>query len=232
MLEDVLQVRTPFVCFHVVRDSSGLYLIDGGFLGGVAALRRALRRRGWDSLPIKGILLTHAHIDHTFNVARLAREHSAWVAAPRLDAEHCAGQYSYRGIARICGWLEAGARAIWGYEAFKVDQWLDDGTELPILDGLRAVHLPGHTIGHTGFYSPKLRLLFTGDLLRSDAFGAFLPPPIFNSCPSLLLGSIARIGTFPVNGILPNHGDSAIPAIHLARVRRRWPSTRSRTGSV
>lgn len=226
---DVLQVRTPFVCFHVLRDERGLYLIDAGFVGGATALRRALLRRGWDALPIKGILLTHGHIDHTFNVARLARETGAWVAAPRLDVEHCAARYPYQGLARACGWLEATGRAMFGFEAFHVDHWLDDNTELPIWDGLKAIHLPGHTVGHMGFYSPTRRLLFTGDLICSYPFGAFLAPPILNSCPSLLRSSIARIGTLGLDGVLPNHGDAAAADIHLRRVRRRWRAAGAQT---
>lgn len=42
MLQDLLQVRSLGVCFYVLRDSHGLYLIDGGFIGGRSSLRHAL----------------------------------------------------------------------------------------------------------------------------------------------------------------------------------------------
>ncbi len=41
--------------FYVLRDSEGLYLIDGGFIGGRNSLRRALKERGWDGERIVGM---------------------------------------------------------------------------------------------------------------------------------------------------------------------------------
>jgi hypothetical protein len=47
MQEDLLQIRSLGVNFYVLRDAEGLYLIDGGFVGGRHLLRRALKKRGW-----------------------------------------------------------------------------------------------------------------------------------------------------------------------------------------
>ena len=41
-----------------------------------------------------------------------------------------------------------------------------DGDVLPTLGGLRVVHTPGHTPGSICLYSPRDRILFTGDVLQ------------------------------------------------------------------
>lgn len=218
-MEDVLQVRAPALNFHVLRDSDGLYLIDAGFLGGRILLRRALANRGWDKLPIRGILVTHGHLDHVANVAALAEEHQAWVAAPRLDELHYLGKYPYRGAARVCGWLEAVGRVVCGYRPFHVDRWLDDGEDIDVWHGLRVVALPGHTVGHVGFYCARLKLLFCADLFASYRGVAHLPPAIFNSCPGEILPSVRKALALDLEGVLPNHADRAEPRVHLARLR-------------
>jgi glyoxylase-like metal-dependent hydrolase (beta-lactamase superfamily II) len=217
--DDILQVRAPALCFYVLRGSDGLYLIDGGFIGGRHLLARALRKRGWDREPIKGILVTHGHLDHILNVAPIAKASGAWIAAPRLDALHIQGRYAYRGLARICGALEGIGRPILGYTAFPVDRWLDDLSEVPVWHGLTAIHLPGHTDGHIGFYCARLRLLFCADLFASYGAIPHLPPDIFNSCPQHIPASVSRALSLDLAGVLPNHCDKASPATHLTRLR-------------
>lgn len=219
-MDDLLAIRAPMVTFYVLRDSSGLYLIDTGFFWGRALLRRALRHRGWQSEPIRGILLTHGHIDHVYNAASIAAETGAWVAAPRLDSLHIEGRFPYRGAARVCGGLEATCRRIFGYPGIPVERWLDDQAETSVWGDLRAVHLPGHTDGHTGFYSASRKLLFCGDLLASYLGAAHFPPNFLNSCPHLLRSSIEKACALDLAGVLPNHGDNISPARHLERLRR------------
>jgi glyoxylase-like metal-dependent hydrolase (beta-lactamase superfamily II) len=215
---DILAVRSPLVTFYVLRRRDSLFLIDAGFVGGVRLLRETLVQAGWESLPIKGILLTHGHLDHIFNAASLAEESGAWIAAPRLDARHLEGRYPYRGYSRVCGWMEALGRGLFPWKPFSVMRWIDDGTVI-LEAGLKAVHLPGHTAGHTGFLDEEQRQLFSADLFASFSRGGELPPPIFNSVPGEIPGSIAKALTFPLRGILPSHGDVSSPEKHLSRLR-------------
>jgi glyoxylase-like metal-dependent hydrolase (beta-lactamase superfamily II) len=214
----LIRIQAPGVSFHAFRHDSGIVLLDCGFIGGISLLARALKRANCDTLPITGIILTHGHLDHILNVGRLAAETGAWIAAPRLDALHYAGTPAYRGTARVTGLLETIGRPLLGFRPFTPDRWIDDGDELDIWDGLRAVHLPGHTAGHTGYYCERHRLFFCADLFASYPGFSHLPPAIFNSDATSIPASIARALALDPLGILPNHGDAAEPEVHLSRL--------------
>lgn len=221
---DVAAVRSPFVTFWILKRNEALFLIDCGFLGAEREMLRVRRERGWSHLPVRGIILTHGHLDHHLRAAEIARAHDAWIAAPRADAPHCAGRPVYRGPARVCGLLERAGRKLLSWRAYTVDHWITDGEILPEC-GLRAVHLPGHTAGHTGYYDSCGRRLFSGDLFASPARGAQLPPAIFNSEPEKTPASIQRALELPLAGMCPCHGDRSAPEVHLKRLQR-WAKTR------
>jgi glyoxylase-like metal-dependent hydrolase (beta-lactamase superfamily II) len=226
MNDDLLCVRSLGVTFYVLRDPKGLYLIDGGFIGGRSLLRRALKIRGWDGERIVGIIVSHGHLDHILNVGRIAEETGAWIAAPRLDASHYEGRPSYRGLAKVTGFLEAIGRPLLGFRKFTPTGLLDHGDFLDIWHGLSVIHLPGHTAGHSGFYCEKRRLLFCSDLFASYGHFSHLPPGIFNSDGAENRRSVAQALELDLTGVLPNHGDDAPPEVHLERlitISRRIP---------
>lgn len=218
MHDDLLQIRSLGVNFYVLRDSAGLYVIDGGFIGGRQLLRRALMKRGWASERIVGIVVTHGHLDHILNIGRIADETGAWIAAPRLDASHYEGCPSYHGAARITGVLEAIGRPLLRFRKFTPTRLLDHGDFLDIWHGLTVIHLPGHTAGHSGFYCEHRRVLFCSDLFASYGSLSHLPPPIFNSSGADIPNSVATALQLELDGVLPNHCDRSSPEVHLERL--------------
>lgn len=219
MFPDLLRVRTPLVNFHVLKDASGLVLLDGGFVGGPRLLQRALSKRGWENESIRGILLTHGHLDHILNVARISKESGAWIAAPALDRQRYVGQSKSRGWSRVGAMLESVGRPLLGFQSFTPDRWIEDGDEIVTWGGLRAVHLPGHTEGHTGYYCAARKLLFCGDLFASVGRWSHFPPAILNSNPEMMAESVRKALSLDLAGVIPNHADDAEPEEHLRRLR-------------
>ena len=222
-MEDIIQVRAPGVNFYVLREEQQLYLIDGGFVFGWHFLQKALSRKGWEGLRIDGIFLTHGHLDHTWNIVRLQERTGAWVAGPASDELHYQGRYPYRGWSKVCGWLERQGREVLGYMPFKVDKPLVGGETFDVWGGLEAIHLPGHTVGHMGYYCRSRGLLFSGDLFASYGFYPHWPPGILNLCPELIGSSREKVLSLDPTGVLPNHGDCASPEVHLERFKKLPP---------
>jgi glyoxylase-like metal-dependent hydrolase (beta-lactamase superfamily II) len=217
--EDLIQIRDRYVSFHLLLNADGsAVLIDSGFLHGIRRLEAALEEGGRDWSNLTAILLTHGHLDHTYNVEAIRQR------APHLkvwghaaDTAHFRGTYPYRGIARFCGWLEEAGRRLFGYTPVTLDHTFADGDVLPFWDGLTVLRLPGHTAGHCGFYSRKHDLLFSGDLFATWRVRTILPWRILNSCPEHFPESLRRVRALKPRGILSNHADRVDAATQRAR---------------
>jgi len=204
------------VC-HLLVDGPDAWMLDTGMVGEPVLIRRLLRRLGLGPRSVKGILLTHGHLDHAGNLAALKEWTGAPVYGHPAEQMHVDGNYPYEGAARWCGRLEAVGRRAFGYRSALIDERFQDGDELPAWGGLRVVHLPGHTDGHCGFYSAKHDLLFSGDLFASYFFNTHLSPAIFTSRPELVPGSLRRVLEIDPRRIVPNHYDVLDGELHKRR---------------
>jgi glyoxylase-like metal-dependent hydrolase (beta-lactamase superfamily II) len=202
----------------VLADAEGVVLLDTGFPGDARAIRRVVEQIGAGPRDVRAILLTHGHIDHAGNAAELRAWTGAPVYAHPLEQPHLDGVYPYRGFARVCGALEAAARAITSYRAVKIDVPLAAGDLLPFWGGLRVVHLPGHTLGHCGFYAAKHDLLFSGDLWVRFLMRTQASPRIFSDDIAQVPASLRKARALGARWVVPGHYD--LP--NAARLRRRF----------
>jgi glyoxylase-like metal-dependent hydrolase (beta-lactamase superfamily II) len=222
-LERVRPIRGAFVVCHLLvePDRRGVVLLDTGLIGGRGRIQRHLARLGLGPRDVRAILLTHGHLDHVGNLAWA----KAWTGAPvyahPAEQAHIDGRYPYTGFARVCDTLERVGRAVLRVGTpVKIDVPLADGDELPFWGGLRVVHLPGHTVGHCGFFSARHRVLFCGDLVTCHLPKASVPPPIFNSAPELIPASLQKAHGLGARYLVPQHHYFFDPEKHQRRFER------------
>lgn len=192
-------------------------ILDTGLAGEMWFIRRKVAELGLKPQSIKTILLSHGHLDHAGNVARLKHWTGAKIMAHPLEQVHIDGAFPYRGTSRWCGRMEAVGRFVLRYQPARIDETLADGQWLPFWGGLRVIHLPGHTLGHCGFFSEKYDLLFCGDMFASYFFHPHRPMAVFNSAPELLDASAEKIRRLNPRWIIPFHFDWLDGALHRRR---------------
>jgi len=155
--------RFGYFNIYVIKGKDGDILIDTGFIG----IRKNLKK--WlDKFNIKLIILTHAHIDHIWNVAYIKELYKCEVAIGKDDIENLDNSkiITIPYIPKYAKWANIMS---WGMKRFKqnpfeVDYALNDND---IIDKygikLKIITLPGHTTGSIGILYDKY--LFCGDAL-------------------------------------------------------------------
>lgn len=213
----VVQLRGLIVHHHLIIRDQEVYLIDGGFLGGVARIEKTLARHGLDFSHVKALILTHGHLDHTLNVSKIKQLTQCMIHAPLLDQAHVEGRHLGKGLNRICGWIEALGRFILRYKAPLVDEWFRHGDTIC---GYKIIGLPGHTVGHCGVLIEEQQTLIAADLFANH-FGTPEPPPfIFNDEHQDALESIRSASGLELTGVFLNHGREMSPEEALASLRQ------------
>ncbi len=134
-------------------------------------------------IRITEIVLTHHHVDHVADAARLAAKHGVPVAAHAETARRVAGRV-------------------------RVDRLLDDGARLAYgPSGLVAVFTPGHAPGHLCFVDAAAHAIVAGDMVAS--IGTIIVEPDDGGDMRVYLESLRRLKREVDAGattLLPAHG--------------------------
>lgn len=144
---------------------------------------------------VKTLLLTHGHIDHVWDAARLQREHGCRVGYHR-DTEPMITEADFF---RRFGFG-------WDIEPVHPDLLIDETPAL-VIEGIefQVLLVPGHCPGSLCFFQRDEGILFGGDVLFAGGIGRWDLP---GGDRELLLRGI-RTKIFPLGDdvtVLPGHG--------------------------
>lgn len=189
----------------LLQEADGLTLVDAGHPWNAGQILQALR---YIALPLRCIVITHAHPDHAGAAAELAKTTGASVYVHELDLPYLQGQAS---LADLSGHLPC--RAI-----LNAGRWLGIlhpppvEKVQPVYDGerlgsLEVLHTPGHTPGSISLWCREEGAIFCGDNLFGIAPGVLryglpwftLDIPTRNAC-------VERYAKLGASLLLSGHG--------------------------
>ena len=158
---------------YLAVDADRVTVIDTGLKGSAERVLRAVEAAGRKPKDVRQIVITHYHGDHIGGLAELVERTGAQVMVHALDAPVVRGERPQPGptsgglLKPLINFVISRMESVSAPVA--VDRELSDGDEIDALDGLRVVHTPGHTPGSICLFSPKRRLLFTGDAIATPS---------------------------------------------------------------
>lgn len=180
----------------ILRSRTGAVLVDTGQDTGGEAILAELGRMGLGAADVRGVLLTHAHIDHVGGLHLFPGAELRVGAAeiPFLEGDP-GGVWSLGAIAlRLLGPPPKGQAPI----------PVVDGERFEI-DGLafQAVHLPGHTAGSTAWLHGDL--LLAGDAALVSGGVVRIGPGIFNHDSGEATRSLELLKAVPFRDMADGH---------------------------
>jgi glyoxylase-like metal-dependent hydrolase (beta-lactamase superfamily II) len=189
-----------------VFDTNCFFLPEAGIL--IDAPQEAaqwLKDRGH---RVELLLLTHGHIDHVWDAAKIQQEHSCGVAF-HIETEPMVTQRDF--------FKEYGFG--WEIEPVNGGFHLEESAST-VLQGIdfQVLYVPGHSPGHLCFLWKEKHILFGGDVLFAGGVGRWDLP---GGDRELLFRGI-REKIFPLGDevtVLPGHG----PATRIGIERRTNP---------
>ncbi len=213
--------------YAIAPAGGGLVLLDTGWAADSAwqALVAGLASIGASPADVRGVLVSHMHLDHIGLAGRLREASGAWIALHPADTAIIANSAmrdpALAGPGEVGFLVSLGASAeeaaasvgsIEGYRGFTSvalpDRELNDG-DLADVPGwrLRAVHTPGHTPGHLCFVDEASQRLFAGDHILpriTPNISVFSVEGTANPLHEFLC-SLDKVRDLDVDEILPAH---------------------------
>lgn len=216
-----VKIRRGYVNAFIIADGP-LAMIDSGLPGQAKTLLKHIDKLGGRPEDLEHIAITHHHVDHTGSLAALAGLTHAKVYVHPLDAPVTRGEVPVPGpnpksIAGKALWPVIKRITPTQLPPLTIDHEVQDGEDLPIAGGLKAIHTPGHTAGHVSYLWPRHGgVLFVGDA-AGHMFGRLgTPVGMFTEDMKQARESIRKIAALDFDSACFGHGGILKGRAHAA----------------
>jgi glyoxylase-like metal-dependent hydrolase (beta-lactamase superfamily II) len=215
-----------YVNSYAFATGGGLVLLDTGWPADTAweALTAGLESIGASVADVRGVLVSHMHLDHAGLTGRVREASGAWIAMHPADRAVIANfglRDPERAVPLEVAFLrslgasaEEAAASVGSPQAYRAftsmglpDRELADG-DLADVPGwrLRAVHTPGHTPGHVCFVDELSQRMFAGDHILPRITPNISVQAVEGVQPLAdYLKSLAKVRDLDVDEVMPAH---------------------------
>lgn len=217
---DIRGLRILFVNVYGVAHPDGSWtLIDAGLPLSAARIRHWAEHSF--GRPPRAIVLTHGHFDHVGAVKELADGWDVPVYAHELEHPFVNGSKKYPPPdPAVGGGMMARLSPLYPRSPVDISHRLRalpaDGS-VADLPGWRAVHTPGHTVGHVSFFREGDRALLVGDAfctVQAESLFAIAtqrpelhgPPAYYTPNWDEAKASVQRLAQLQPTLLIPGHG--------------------------
>ncbi len=203
-------LRTPVVACYAIRDRGGVVLVDANVSGQHGAILDALADRlgaASAAVPVRQVLLTHAHPDHYGSAHQIALRTGTEVLGPKQEADAFAG-HTQLAAPRLADWerplLEQTMAHVPRAEPVELDRLLLPGDALDWEVGAELIGAAGHTPGQLAVWIPEHRTLLAADALASH--GGHPIVGVFNIDPAQAARTALRLLELEPTRLCVGHG--------------------------
>ncbi len=172
VFENVFRIPSHVNSYLIEKEYNSV-LIDAGMEKNASKVIDVVKSYCPDK-PLKALIITHAHLDHTRGLETLGQLFGPEVIAHKDESAYIMKVDKMPSRKGFSGKMFSFFARIASSPGYTVDQVVTDGE---VVHGLKVFHLPGHTPGTIALEDIKTRALFCGDIINTNKSGTKILPP-------------------------------------------------------
>lgn len=206
----------PVNCW-LLQSSDGLTLIDAAYPSSAQKILEAIEIL---NIPLRRIVITHAHPDHSGAAREVAQKTNAVVLAHGADLPYLQG---HRSIAEEEGFWQSrlvlGAAQRLGLLDLPPIEKIESVADGETVASFQVIHTPGHTPGSLSIWATDEEAIFSGDNLLYRMHGLRVGLPWFTLDLAEQRTSLKKYMSLQARMIMAGHGPVFTGDINAALTR-------------